>query len=196
MENIEVLFINGSPRKDGISMSLASYVMRSVEKEGGKVKTIHLIDNNIKWCEGCVSVSREECNRERCRKLNDDVDKIFKILLKADALVFVTPVYWYAPSGLLKNFIDRLTSLENEGKLLDGKIGGFVVTAQEDGAMMTILSLMGTLNDMGIIFPPYAFTYSVGFEDVSKDKEAIEYAERLGKNIVRMGEMLRNMRWL
>lgn len=192
------LFINGSSRRDkGITYRLSLKVKESLEERGYKVEYLHLVDYEINFCEGCVSESGALCNPERCLKgkLNDDFKIVMEKMLKADIIVFLTPVYWYSPSARMKNLIDRLTSLENVNKMLDGKIGGFVVTAQEDGAMMTILQLMGTLNDMGFMFPPYAFTYSVNFLDPLDDKEAVEYAIRLGRNLAKMHEIAGGQNW-
>lgn len=192
------LFINGSARRDkGITFRLATKVKESIEREGYNVEFIHLVDLTINFCEGCVSESGKLCNPERCLsgRLDDDFKLVMEKMLDSDIIVFLTPVYWYSMSGRMKNLIDRLTSLENVNKMLDGKIGGFVVTAQEDGAMMTILQLMGTLNDMGFIFPPYAFTYSVNFLDPLKDIEAVEYADRLGRNLVLMHRLVKGKNW-
>jgi multimeric flavodoxin WrbA len=49
---------------------------------------------------------------------------------KADCLVLGSPTYWYCMSGLMKNFIDRLTALDMlEPPGLDGKVFGVVSTA-------------------------------------------------------------------
>ena len=40
---------------------------------------------------------------------NDGMNELAEKLLKADVLVFATPVYFYSMSGQLKVFIDRLT---------------------------------------------------------------------------------------
>lgn len=198
MEDI-ALFINGSARRDsGITYRLSLKVKEGLENEGYKVEYIHLADLNINFCKGCVSESGKLCTPERCLEgeLNDDFRIVVDKVLKRDIIVFLTPVYWYSMSGRMKNLIDRLTSLENVGKMLDGKVGGFVVTAQEDGAMMTILQLMGTLNDMGFLFPPYAFTYSVNFLDPLMDKEAVEYALRLGRNLAKMHRLVKGRKWV
>lgn len=46
-------------------------------------------------------------------------------LLQHEAIIFATPVYWYAMSGLLKNLFDRLTDLatiqKQTGRKLKGK---------------------------------------------------------------------------
>ena len=39
----------------------------------------------------------------------DDFIPTFKALLEYDLMVFVTPVYWYSMSGIMKNFFDRIT---------------------------------------------------------------------------------------
>lgn len=41
----------------------------------------------------------------------DDFDAVVARMLAHDALLFATPVYWYAMSGLLKTLFDRFTDL-------------------------------------------------------------------------------------
>ena len=197
MSEIKALLINGSPHKEGISMTLAKHVINALHKNGAELKIIHLYDQEIKPCKGCATLEPEKCSLETCTEgeLKDSMVELFPLLLESDILVLVTPVWWFAPSGLLKNFIDRLTCLENQGKLLDGKVAGFVVTGKEDGAMQTIMPLMATLNDMGFIFPPYAFTYSVGFLNVEEDEDAIQYARFLGENLVKMARLVKGEKW-
>ena len=42
---------------------------------------------------------------------DDEFFKIIEELIKHDIIVFATPVYWYAMSGLMKTFFDRLTDV-------------------------------------------------------------------------------------
>ena len=99
-----------------------------------------------------------------------------------------TPVYWYAPSGLLKNFVDRLTSMENmifhQGRsLLEGKVAGFIVTGLDSGISMTITHLMFVLNSMGVLITPWSMAYS-HMEDVAKDEKALRDAYNVGYLVV------------
>lgn len=55
----------------------------------------------------------------------DDFLPIMKKVQGAEIIVFATPVYWYAMSGIMKNFFDRFTQLLSDykaiGKSLKGK---------------------------------------------------------------------------
>ena len=56
---------------------------------------------------------------------NDGFLRIVDEILQHKVIVFATPVYWYAMSGLMKTFFDRLTDLvtmkKNAGRELKGK---------------------------------------------------------------------------
>lgn len=54
-------------------------------------------------------------------------DEFFRVvdqLLAHDRIVFATPVYWYAMSGRMKNFFDRLTDLVTTRKELGRQLRG------------------------------------------------------------------------
>ena len=62
---------------------------------------------------------------------NDDFKTLFeKIVNDYDVILFATPVYWYAMSGLMKTFFDRITDfLKNDkvnGRKLKGKYTGAI----------------------------------------------------------------------
>jgi multimeric flavodoxin WrbA len=69
------------------------------------------------------------------RNAGDDFAGIAARIQEASALVFATPVYWYAMSAPLKFFFDRLTDLtENQravGKALVGKPVWLIATGTE-----------------------------------------------------------------
>ena len=68
--------------------------------------------------------------------LNDDFALIVERLLRADVIVFATPVYWYAMSAQMKLLFDRFTDLvrvhrELRGTLL-GKVCFGIATSESD----------------------------------------------------------------
>jgi len=56
---------------------------------------------------------------------DDNFNDIVNVMLEHDDITFATPVYWYAMSGLLKTFIDRLTDIvtvdKEKGKEVKGR---------------------------------------------------------------------------
>jgi multimeric flavodoxin WrbA len=67
--------------------------------------------------------------------VEDDFLMVAKKMAAADNIVFATPVYWYAMSGSLKNFFDRLTDLltihKPIGKSLKGKRTFLIATGSD-----------------------------------------------------------------
>lgn len=181
-----VLILCGSPRRYGSSAQLARVAELGVLDAGGEVETIYLYDYVIKPCIGCVSDGTKYC-KFPCL-IDDDFNKIGERLLNADGFIIATPVYWYGPSGVLKNFIDRPTSFENMifhgGRgLLEGKVAGFIATGLDSGVMMTIAYLITVLNSMGVIIPPWSMAYT-HVDDVTRDEGALKDAYNVGYLVV------------
>ena len=100
MKNIVI--INSSPRKDGNSETLAKSFADGAKEAGNNVEFINLREKRINYCRGCYA----------CRQLgkcfqDDDMNDIVKKLVKADVILFSTPVYFYTMNGQMKVFIDR-----------------------------------------------------------------------------------------
>ena len=55
---------------------------------------------------------------------DDDFFRIAEWMTRHEMIVFATPVYWYAMSGLMKNFFDRLTDLITIRKDLGRQLKG------------------------------------------------------------------------
>jgi multimeric flavodoxin WrbA/ribosomal protein S18 acetylase RimI-like enzyme len=68
-----------------------------------------------------------------------DTDEFFQVadeLLRRQLIVFATPVYWYAMSGLMKTFFDRFTDLVTTNKHLGRQLNGkstFLLAVGADG---------------------------------------------------------------
>jgi len=71
------------------------------------------------------------------KNADDDFIPLIKdIVKKYDTIIFATPVYWYAMSGIMKTFFDRISDcLKTEketGRKLRGKNMAVVSSASED----------------------------------------------------------------
>lgn len=106
---MKILFLNGSPRKNGHSVS----IMKCIEKEIASkhsVEWIHAYDLNIKPCLSCL-----QCRpNKECVLPKDDGHMVWHKIRSADVLIIGSPTYFGNISGQLKLLIDRnLTAFES-----------------------------------------------------------------------------------
>ncbi len=197
---VRVIGIHASPRRYGETYKLLRVALEAAKREGAEVEQVHLYDYTIKPCIGCVSDDIYAC-RFPCIIEDDDFNRLGEILLRSNAFIIATPVYWYSVSGLLKDFIDRLTSMENmiyhTGRsLLEGKVAGFIAVGNDTGALMTIAWLMSVFNSMGVHIPAWALAYHERKESVTANKAALLDAANVGSIVVRAARLLsREKEW-
>ncbi len=102
----KVLVISSSFRTKGNSARLAEEFARGARDGGNDVELISLHDKKIAFCRGCLA-----CQTTNKCALSDDADAIREKMLRADVVVFATPVYYYGISGQLKTLLDRCNPL-------------------------------------------------------------------------------------
>lgn len=105
MKNI-IIIISTSLRPGSNSNALAEKFMEGALEAGNHVELISLIGKNINFCRGCLACS----SLKRC-VINDDVNAIMEKVLKAEVVVWATPIYYYEMCGQMKTLIDRLNPL-------------------------------------------------------------------------------------
>ena len=102
----KVVIISSTPRKNGNSELLAESFAKGAKDAGHEVTIIKLRELNFSFCKGCFA-----CQKTKRCVIKDDVASTLQPIANADIVVFATPVYYYAMSGQLKTFIDRLNPL-------------------------------------------------------------------------------------
>lgn len=105
---MKAAIIVGSARKDGDASKLAQTLNQFTDWE-----IIDLNDYQIGYYD------YEHKNQD------DDYLKLIQTLIENyDSFIFVTPVYWYAMSAIMKTFFDRFTDLLTIKKELGRKLRG------------------------------------------------------------------------
>lgn len=178
-----IVLVNASERKYGNSSQLLHLAAEGVQDGGGNYDIVHLSDYTIKPCIGCASDEERLC-KYPCLIEDDGFNNLAAKLIGSQGFIVATPVYWYAPNGNLKNFIDRLTSLENMidhiGKsLLEGKVAGFIAAGSDSGVMMAISYMAITFNSMGVHIVPWSMAYTHS-SDPTDDVQAMMDAYNVG----------------
>lgn len=105
---MKIVVLEGSPNKEGSSSLLASEFIRGAKEAGHNVQVADTAHADIHPCTGCI-----RCGYEGPCVQRDDVTQIHQIILEADMLVFVTPLYYYGMSAQLKTLIDRFCAFNS-----------------------------------------------------------------------------------
>ena len=104
----KALALVGSARKHGNTSRLVDEVLRGFVELGGSAEKVYLSDYSIRHCLGCpcyVWKPKRPCIQ------TDDLAKLGNLMEPAQLILISTPIYWYGPSGLFKNFLDRWIGL-------------------------------------------------------------------------------------
>lgn len=176
-----VLIISSSPRKGGNSDILCDEFLKGATDSGHNAEKIFLRDKKINYCTGCGF-----CNTNDYTKCSqqDDVNEIMDKMEAVDVIVFATPIYFYAISGQMKTFIDRICSRYTH---LVNKEFYYIMTAADtsQGAIQFALGefkgLMACLDNP--IEQGYLFAGGVWQKDEVKATVYPKQAYELGKSI-------------
>lgn len=108
---MKILVLNGSPKKEkSDTLHITRAFLEGMERaEPQEIRTIHVIDQHIEFCSGCLACMR---NGGVCRH-NDDMRVILERILVSDLLLFSFPLYCYGMPAMLKNLIDRTLPLSS-----------------------------------------------------------------------------------
>ena len=101
---MNVLIINGSPRKNGLISQMLGIMQDEAEQKGDKVQTVFTNDLNIKPCVGCMACR----TKGKCSMSDDDSQRVLKMMQDADAIIMGAPCYWGNIPGQMKVLFDRI----------------------------------------------------------------------------------------
>ena len=183
----QVLVILGSPRKKGNSSTLADRISRGAKSAGAKVETLFLQDLKISPCRGCDTCQTHDS--KGCA-IKDDMQKIYPKLIRANAWVIASPVYWFTMSAQTKIFMDRCYALPAYAK--NPFAGKRIAIAMSYGDIDAVKS--GCVNALRTFQDAFSYTRSkiVGMVygsamkagEIANNKALMREAEELGKLLV------------
>lgn len=120
---------------------------------GVQVDRLHVMNHDI-----APGVQPDMCELGRD---SDEWPELWPRVEAADILVLGTPLWLGEESSECRRFIERLYAMSgqlNEAgqSVYYGKVGGAVVTGNEDGVKHTSMSLLFALQHLGLMIPPQA----------------------------------------
>ena len=186
-ETKQVLVILGSPRKKGNSSTLAARISRGAKSAGAEVETLFLQDLKISPCRGCDTCQTHDS--KGCAT-KDDMQKIYPKLIRANAWVIASPVYWFTMSAQTKIFMDRCYALPAYAK--NPFAGKRIAIAMSYGDIDAVKS--GCVNALRTFQDAFRYTRSkiVGMVygsamkagEIVNNEALMREAEELGKLLV------------
>jgi len=182
---MKVVAFNGSARKGGNTGEMIKRVFTELEAEGIETELIELGGKKMHGCIACMKCFK---NKDRkCAVKNDFVNDCIAAMDEADGIILGSPTYFATITTEMSALIDRagMVGRANDD-MFARKVGAGVAAARRGGAIQTF----NTLNAfffIGQMIVPGSRYWNMGFGlnkgDVTKDAEAMETMEILGKNM-------------
>jgi multimeric flavodoxin WrbA len=185
----QALVILGSPRKNGNSSILAEQISKGVRSSGAQVETIFLQGLKIAPCKSCYACQKP--NSKGCA-IKDDMQAVYLKLIKAEAWVIASPVYWFTMSAQTKIFMDRCFALPAYAKtpFLGKRIAIAMSYGDTDPFTSGCVNALRTFQDafrytgskmIGIV---YGSAMKAG--EIKLNEALMLEAENLGKRLIKM----------
>lgn len=179
-----VLVIMGSPRKNGNSEMMANAFIKGALEKGHQVTVFDAASKTISGCRACGTC----WSTDRACSLRDGFTELEPLLEQADAIVFVSPLYWFSLSAQIKAAIDRMYAYTMECCKTPLKIKeSILLTCGADEGMEIFNGIIGTYKgianylkwqDSGVIAIP-----NVQDKGDILHTDGLKRAEQLGKTL-------------
>jgi len=177
---MKVLGIIGSPHKVGMTGKLVERTLNGAKKEGAEVENLYLIDEELKYCEGCGG----DCFQTLKCVRDENATVRSQHVSNCDALIFGFPVYCWQINGLSSLFMDKQRfdtgSIVAPSVNTRPALGIAVAGGSGTGCILALQSL-------------YKYFFNWGFRGIDplpvtrfNFKEALELAEGYGKHLVQI----------
>lgn len=154
--DLKAVIFNCTLKKDpdtSHTRSLLSVAEQIMMKSGVAVEHIHTVSHQIAYG---VQPDMTDHGWQR-----DDWPRLWDKVADADILIIGTPIWLGEPSSVCRMLIERLYAmsgmLNDKGQsIYYGKVGGTVVTGNEDGIKHCAMSILYSLQHLGYTIPPQA----------------------------------------
>jgi multimeric flavodoxin WrbA len=174
---MNVLLINGSPRKNGETALSLSIVEQILHESGVETTWFQLGTQPVR---GCCHCNRCE-ETSRCAFQDDKCNELIEACLAADGILIGSPVYFAGPNGALCALLDRVFyAASNFGYHFAGKPAGAIATCWRAGATATLdrLNKYFTFSQMPVVSSNYWNVKLTG-----DDPYGEEILKQLGRNM-------------
>lgn len=184
----KILIIYAHPKKTSFCYALGKNYLKGCKESGNKIKEIHLYDLKFE--------TRFYGYKENIENFEDDLKQSQELILWADHITFVYPIWWFNFPSILKSFFERVmtpgfafkyvgTSIPQ--RFLKGKTARVIATM--DGPVLfykhiinkpDYYSLKNNLLFCGISTKKFNYFGSIVKSDENKRKKWLEEVYKIG----------------
>lgn len=200
--DLKALYINctlkKSPRQSH-TQGLIEVSKNILKKEGVKVESIRAVDYDIPY--GVLPDMTEEDAEY------DAWPALFEKVMEADILILGTPIWLGERSSVCTKIIERLYGMSGKQNdkgqyIFYGKVGGCIITGNEDGVKHCAMSMLYSLQHIGYSIPPQADCGWIGevgpgpsYLDKESDAKNNEFTNRnttfMSYNLLHLANMMK-----
>ncbi|WP_169834568.1 flavodoxin family protein [Paenisporosarcina indica] len=196
MLKLKAVFLNTSLKSSNErsnTEALMQEVQSIYQEKGVESEILKLADYNI-----ALGVEEDMGN-------GDEWPRIFEKVMASDIVIIGTPLWLGEKSSLATQAIERLygssSKTNDKGQaVFYNKVGGVVVTGNEDGAKHASASILYSLSHIGFVIPPNVDAYWVGeagpgpsYIEAGKDNDFTKsHVRMLANNTIHLARMLKN----
>jgi multimeric flavodoxin WrbA len=162
---------------------LAGQVAAGAQAAGADVESVMLHDLDIQPCDAC-----DTCIETGVCIVKDDMQQVYPLLERADAIVIAGPIYWFTINAQAKACIDRWYALIHSDDVFGDKRIGIVLTYGDDdlytsGGINAIYTFESMFRYLGaeITGMVYGTAHEIG--DAEGQPELMKSAYQLGQQL-------------
>lgn len=171
---MKTLILNGSPRKNGDTVSL---INKLIEQLNGEYKIVDAYYSDISACADC----RYCWNNYGC-SINDEMTEVYDYIADCDNVVIASPIYFSQPTGKLLDICSRFQTFfvakhyRNQTPIIKPKKSAVILVGGGDGdpqkAYETLCGILTHINVTDI----YNLIGSFNTNEISakEDEQVIE----------------------
>lgn len=176
---MKTLILNGSPRKNGDTVSLIHKVIENLE---GEYKIINSYDCKISPCVDC-----RYCKEKSGCSIQDEMQEVYEYIQECDNILVASPIYFSELTGSLLNVGSRLQTyfcaryFRKEQPIKKAKKGAVILVGGGSGSVKkpydTACCLLHDMNANEIF--PVVFSFKTDEVPAIEDENALHGVQKM-----------------
>lgn len=180
---MKTLILNGSPRKNGDTVSL---IKKLTEQLNGKYKIVDAYYSEISACVDC-----RYCWSNNGCSINDEMTEIYDYIVDCDNVIIASPIYFSQPTGKLLDVCSRFQRyfaakhFRNQTPIIKPKKGAVFLVGGGDGnpedAYKTACTILHHINVKDIY--PLVGSFNTNNSHAIEDTETVKNIKNIANHL-------------